>query len=71
MADVSHQRFALLMFYTPTLTEKSIENFQCQLFGGRDSWLLCLICLPGVSLCLCGSSSRAMVLSAVCDCGIS
>ena len=26
--------------------------------GGRESWLLCLICLPGVSLWLSGSSSR-------------
>ena len=25
---------------------------------GRESWLLCLICLPGVSWCLSGSSSR-------------
>ena len=25
---------------------------------GRESWLLCLVCLPGVSWWLCGSSSR-------------
>ena len=25
---------------------------------GRESWLLCLVCLPGVSWLLCGSSSR-------------
>ena len=26
--------------------------------GKRESWLLCLVCLPGVSLLLGGSSSR-------------
>ena len=26
---------------------------------GRESWLLCLVCLPGVSWLLCGSSSRS------------
>ena len=25
---------------------------------GRESWLLCFVCLPGVSWLLCGSSSR-------------
>ena len=25
---------------------------------GRESWFLCLVCLPGVLWCLCGSSSR-------------
>ena len=38
---------------------------------GRESWLLCLICLPGVSWWLSRSSSRCHGLSAVCDCGIS
>ena len=38
---------------------------------GRESWLLCLICLPGVSWWLSGSSCGATGLSAVCDCGIS
>ena len=38
---------------------------------GRESWLLCLICLPGVSWWLSGSSSRCHGVSAVCDCGIS
>ena len=28
---------------------------------GRESWLLCLVCLPGVSCLLCGSSSRGNV----------
>ena len=28
---------------------------------GRGSWLLCLVCLPGVSWLLCGSSSRCHV----------
>ena len=31
----------------------------------------CSVCLPGVFSLLCGSSSRAMGLPAVCDCGIS
>ena len=36
------------------------------------SWLLCLVCLPGVSWLLCGSSLPCHIgLSAVCDCGIS
>ena len=38
---------------------------------GRESWLLCLICLPGVSWWLSGSSSWCHRLSAVCDCGMS
>ena len=38
---------------------------------GREGWLLCWICLPGVSWWLGGSSSRCHGLSAVCDCGIS
>ena len=37
----------------------------------RASMLLCLVCLPGVSWWLCGSSSRCHGVSAVCDCGIS
>ena len=38
---------------------------------GRESWLLCYVCLPGVSWLLCGSSSRCLGLSAVCDCDFS
>ena len=34
----------------------------------RESWLLCLVCLPGVSWLLCGYSSQRHGLSAVCDC---
>ena len=34
---------------------------------GRESWLLCFVCLPGVSRLLCGSSSRCQGL----NCGIS
>ena len=41
------------------------------LMGKRESWLLCLICLPGVSPWLSGSSLGAMGLFAVYDCGIS
>ena len=37
---------------------------------GRESWLLCFVCLPGV-LRLVVASNDAMGLSAVCDCGIS
>ena len=29
---------------------------------GRESWLLCFACLPGVSWLLCGSSSRCLFL---------
>ena len=35
----------------------SILVLQLSLWG-RESWLLCFVCLPGVSLLLCGSSSR-------------
>ena len=38
---------------------------------GGESWLRCLICLPGVSWWLSGIPRGAMGLSAVCDCGIS
>ena len=40
---------------------------------GGGGWLLCLVCLPGVSWWLGGSSARLFRagLSAVCDCGIS
>ena len=38
---------------------------------GRESWLLCLICLPGVLWWLGGFPRGATGLSAVCDCGIS
>ena len=34
---------------------------------GRQSWLLCFVCLPNVSWLLCGSTSRCTGLSAVCD----
>ena len=37
---------------------------------GRESWLLCFVCLPGV-LRLVVAFNDAMGLSAVCDCGIS
>ena len=38
---------------------------------GRESWLLCLICLPGVSCGWAALPYDATGLSAVCDCGIS
>ena len=38
---------------------------------GRESWLLCLICLPGVCDGLAALPRGAMGLSAVCDCDIS
>ena len=34
-------------------------------------WLLCFVCLPGVSGLLCGSSLRCRGFAAVYDCGIS
>ena len=37
----------------------------------RESWLLCLICLPGVSDVCAAIPRGATGLSAVCDCGIS
>ena len=42
----------------------SILVFQSS-WWGRESWLLCLICLPGVSWWLSGSSLRCYRLSAV------
>ena len=42
-----------------------------QFWWGRESWLLRLVCLPGVSWLLFGSSWRYHGFSAVCDCGIS
>ena len=38
---------------------------------GKKSLLLCLVCLPGVSLFFVALPRGAMGLSAVCDCGIS
>ena len=38
---------------------------------GRESWLLCLVCLPGVSYCCVVLPRGAKGLSAACDCGIS
>ena len=48
----------------------SILVLQSSLWG-RESWLLYLICLTGVSCWLSGSSLRCQGLSAVCDCGFS
>ena len=39
--------------------------------GGRQSWLLCFVRLPGVSCCCVALPHNATGLSAVCDCGIS
>ena len=44
---------------------------QCEIYFKSVLWVLCLFFLPDVSWLLCGSSSRAVDLSAVCDCGIS
>ena len=38
---------------------------------GRESWLLCLVCLPGVPDCCVALPHGAMGLCAVCDCDIS
>ena len=48
----------------------TILAWQSSLWG-RESWLLCFICLPGVSWWLSGSSSWSLRLCAICDCGIS
>ena len=37
---------------------------------GEKDWLLCLVCLPGVSDCCVAFPGGAMGLSAVCDRGI-
>ena len=36
--------------------------------GKRESWLLCLVCLPGARDCCVAIPLSAMGLSAVCDC---
>ena len=38
---------------------------------GRESWLLCFVCLPGACGCCVALPHNATGLSAVCDCGIS
>ena len=63
-----HSSFANI--YTYCLYVMSILFLQSS-WWGRESWLLCLVCLPGVSWWLCGFPRGAMGLSAVCDCGIS
>ena len=52
------------LIFAPLLTLQSS-------WWGRESWLLCLVCLPGVSRWLCSSSTRCHWLNAVWDCGIS
>ena len=54
------------MFYILLLYVHSC--FAIILMGKRESWLICLVCLPGVSWLLCGFPLSAMGLSAVCDC---
>ena len=36
--------------------------------GKKESWLLCLVCLPGCCDCCLATPLSAMGLSAVCDC---
>ena len=54
----------LLFIVTPIVGVCNCSMFCCTLLfahssiDGEESWLLCLICLPGVSLWLSGSSSR-------------
>ena len=43
----------------------------CWLGRQSKSWLLCFVCLPGVSCCCVALSNDATGLSAVCECGIS
>ena len=41
------------------------------LMGRGGGWLLCLVCLPGVSWWLGGSSLQCLGVFCICDCGIS
>ena len=41
------------------------------LVGGGESWLLCLVCLPGVCGGWAALPRGATGLSAVCGCGVS
>ena len=45
--------------------------FAIILIGKRESWLLCLVCLPVSGDCFVAIPLGAMGLSAVCDCDIS
>ena len=57
--------FCCTLLYVPS-------SFAMVMMGKRESWLLCLVCLPGVSRdCLVALLCGAMGLSAICDCGIS
>ena len=49
-----------LLWYGPRREKTCLRGFRQSEFPwwGRESWLLCLICLPGVSWWLSGSSSR-------------
>ena len=42
--------------------------FAIILMGKRESWLHCLVCLPGVTDCCVAIPLSAICLSAVCDC---
>ena len=56
------------MFYILLLYVHSY--FAIILMGKRESWLLCLVCLPGVCDCCVAIPLSVMGLSAVCDCDI-
>ena len=47
------------------------SNFVIILMGKRESWLLYIGCLPKSNDCCVALRRGAIVLSAVCDCGIS
>ena len=51
---------SIIMIWTNFIWSDLCDNFSIAiiLVGKRESWLLCLICLPGVSWWLSGSSSR-------------
>ena len=56
--------FCCTLLYVPS-------SFTIILMGKIESWLLCLVCLPGVSLLFCMALPRGTLgLSAACDCGI-
>ena len=58
----------LLLIFTPFVGFCNFHMFYCALLcvhssfaivlTGKRGWLLCLVCLPGVSWLLCGSHSR-------------
>ena len=69
-----------LLIVTPIVGFWNCSMFYCALLCfhsslsiilmGRESWLLCFVCLPGVCDCCVVLAHDVTGLSAVCDCGI-